>query len=154
MPSVQSYRYYGLILAVSLWLVLIVLAPWMKSLEIGWNNLVYALYTSVCHQTAERSFNLAGYPFAVCARCTGLYLGFWLGLLIIPNLKFLSLRLAKQPRIILIFMFPMALDLLFPSLNTHWTRLITGVLASFPVSVFVWWGIAQIGQPVFKRSHS
>jgi len=154
MPTVQTYRYYGLILAVSVWIGLVFLAPWLRAQEIGWNSLLYAFFTSICHQETVRSFHFAGYPLTVCARCTGLYIGFLIGLLVLPHLRTVSCRLAKRPRIILIFLAPMALDLMFPSLNTHWTRFITGALASFPVSVFVWWGIAQIGHPVFKRSHS
>ena len=38
-------------------------------------------YAPLCHQLARRSLELAGHPLAVCARCTGLYLGGLLGLL-------------------------------------------------------------------------
>lgn len=31
-----------------------------------------------CHQDPGRSFFLFGAPLSVCARCTGIYLGFWL----------------------------------------------------------------------------
>lgn len=30
----------------------------------------------VCHRIVERSFSVAGQPFPLCARCTGIYLGF------------------------------------------------------------------------------
>jgi uncharacterized membrane protein len=33
----------------------------------------YAAGSFVCHQIPARSFHLAGHPFAVCGRCTGLY---------------------------------------------------------------------------------
>ncbi|MBZ2166642.1 DUF2085 domain-containing protein [Methanobacterium sp. VT] len=29
----------------------------------------------ICHRIPERSFNIQGYYFPVCSRCTGLYLG-------------------------------------------------------------------------------
>jgi uncharacterized membrane protein len=35
----------------------------------------YAAGSVVCHQLPERSFEMAGAPIAVCARCLGLYLG-------------------------------------------------------------------------------
>ncbi|MDX1390259.1 MAG: DUF2085 domain-containing protein [Acidobacteriota bacterium] len=41
------------------------------------------LYAPVCHQLPERSLTIAGSPAAVCARCTGLYLGGTLGLLLV-----------------------------------------------------------------------
>lgn len=37
-------------------------------------------YRPVCHQIPHRSLALGGQPFAVCARCTGLYLGGAVGL--------------------------------------------------------------------------
>ncbi len=38
------------------------------------------VYAPLCHQMGERSLVLFGGPLAVCARCTGLYLGAVLGL--------------------------------------------------------------------------
>ena len=44
----------------------------------GWGAVswpLYAAFSWICHQRPERSWHLAGYPFAVCVRCLGLYLG-------------------------------------------------------------------------------
>jgi uncharacterized membrane protein len=38
-------------------------------------------YRPLCHQQASRSLMLADQPHAVCARCEGLYLGGFIGLL-------------------------------------------------------------------------
>jgi uncharacterized membrane protein len=43
---------------------------------------VYLAGHGICHQRPERSFVLAGQPMPVCARCTGLYAGGALGLLL------------------------------------------------------------------------
>ena len=43
---------------------------------------VHRVGALVCHQRPERSFLSNGRPFAVCARCTGLYLSGALGALI------------------------------------------------------------------------
>lgn len=59
------------------WVAAIVLAP----IAIGADNgaaracatVVYAAGSLVCHQLPARSFHVAGQPFAVCGRCTGLY---------------------------------------------------------------------------------
>jgi len=154
MPTVCSYRYYGLVLGVTLWLGSILLAPWLESQHQGAGGGIYAFFSTVCHQEPDRCFFFGGRPLAVCARCTGLYTGFWMGLLIIPHIPFLSSRLARRPRLILWFFLPMAVDLLLFGINTHWSRMITGAIASFPISVFVWWGLEQIRQPVIKRSLS
>jgi len=57
-------------------------APW---LELGAGGpgfisaLAYLAGRPICHQLAERSFCLAGVPLALCARCSGLVFGLWLG---------------------------------------------------------------------------
>ena len=42
---------------------------------------IYAAFAPLCHQTAERSWTVLGYPLAVCTRCFGFYCGvlgaFW-----------------------------------------------------------------------------
>jgi uncharacterized membrane protein len=35
----------------------------------------YVIGSRVCHQSAARSFTIAGAPLPVCARCTGIYAG-------------------------------------------------------------------------------
>ena len=54
--------------------------------------LAYLLFSPLCHQMSERSFHLCGYPLAVCHRCTGIYFGLFLGMLLPvgKSLQFLS----------------------------------------------------------------
>ena len=42
----------------------------------------YLPFSFICHQMPERSFTLLGHPLAVCHRCSGIYLGFFLGTLL------------------------------------------------------------------------
>ncbi len=78
-----------------------------------------------CHQLAERSFFIGGYQFPVCARCTGLPIG-WIAALPV----FLLLRPPLFTGLLLLV--PMLLDWglqalgVLPSTNAR--RLITGVL--------------------------
>jgi uncharacterized membrane protein len=44
--------------------------------------LAYFLFSPLCHQIPERSFHLYGHPLAVCHRCTGIYFGLFLGMLL------------------------------------------------------------------------
>jgi len=41
------------------------------------------LGSSVCHQKDERSFHFGIRKFPLCARCTGIYVGFFIGMIII-----------------------------------------------------------------------
>lgn len=42
----------------------------------------YLPFSFICHQMPERSFAILGHPLAVCHRCSGIYLGFFLGTLL------------------------------------------------------------------------
>lgn len=48
---------------------------------------VMAGFSTVCHQIADRSFHVHGVSLAVCHRCTGIYLGLWLAVLVYPLIK-------------------------------------------------------------------
>ena len=83
-----------------------------------------------CHQMPERSFFFKGYQFPVCARCTGMILGYFLSIL-------------TQPFILMNYLFlillctPMALDG-FIQLKTRYIsnnrkRFITGTLFGYGI---------------------
>jgi len=62
-------------------LVLLILMP-VISARLGMPvlaGLSYLVFTPFCHQLPDRSFHLLGVPLAVCARCTGIYLGIFIG---------------------------------------------------------------------------
>jgi uncharacterized membrane protein len=54
------------------WFLLVTFAP---ELPPALAAIVYAAGGLVCHQLPERSFHWHGAQLAVCARCTGIYLG-------------------------------------------------------------------------------
>jgi uncharacterized membrane protein len=54
------------------WFALVALAP---ELPAALAAVVYGAGSLVCHQLPERSFHWHGAQLAVCARCTGIYLG-------------------------------------------------------------------------------
>ena len=54
------------------WFALVVLAP---VAPVPLAAAVYGIGSLVCHQLSERSFHWHGAQLAVCARCTGIYLG-------------------------------------------------------------------------------
>ncbi|MEJ2110699.1 MAG: DUF2085 domain-containing protein [Acidobacteriota bacterium] len=87
------------------------------------SSAIYFLFSSVCHQIPERSFALDGFPFAVCHRCFGIYLGLAIGSLI--NFPFPSYRTCRIW--IAAASLPLFFDLVFP---------LTGMGNNVPVSRF------------------
>jgi uncharacterized membrane protein len=109
--------------------------------------LMYEIFAPVCHQIAERSFHLAGHPLAVCHRCFGFYVGFTLGLIVLPLLRPARDWLLEKPRRVLLFLAPTVIDWLLP-MNTPASRFLTGVLAAAPIAVLVWAAVGQLAQRV------
>jgi uncharacterized membrane protein len=102
---------YGLTAAGTLvWLAGIFLAPLLRSLDLRWAGLVYALYSPVCHQLPSRSLWAWGFPLAVCARCLGIYLGFGAGVAFYPVIRgFHRVRL-PETKAFLAFSAPIVID--------------------------------------------
>lgn len=60
----------------------VVAAPLLlRAAHPGAASLIYLCFAAVCHQLPGRSFHWLGYPLALCARCTGIFLGVWLATL-------------------------------------------------------------------------
>lgn len=86
---------------------------------------LHALF--LCHQLPERSFFFHGRQFPICARCTGIFIGYLLGI-------GYALIFGKIPSYIaLILILPLIIDGGFQHLrkweSTNIRRLITGMLA-------------------------
>ncbi|MFP4082754.1 MAG: DUF2085 domain-containing protein [Candidatus Aminicenantes bacterium] len=104
--------YFLSLLGIILWIVLIFLAPYLKSVSSPWHIFLYTLFAPICHQAPERSFFLCGYPLAVCARCLGIYSGFLAGTGVYPFLKgFSSLTMPKTINFLLLSL-PIGIDTL------------------------------------------
>jgi len=147
MGSRFSVRPYLLLLSgTTLWVCCLWLAPLGLSMgreEALW---LYFFYHPICHQLPGRSFFLWGFPLAVCQRCFGLYLGFWLGVLLLPVTRAFSTWIAARPRIALAFMAPMLIDVAWG--GSALTRFATGLLAAFPFSSLVWLALKQFKETI------
>ncbi|MEE2778858.1 MAG: DUF2085 domain-containing protein [Acidobacteriota bacterium] len=143
--SRRSPLYWGLAGGCLGWLTLVVTAPLGAAREWDGSGVLYWLFHSICHQLPERSFHVLGEPFAACHRCTGLYLGFTLGVAVWPSLIGLGDRLLARPRWILLFFVPLAVDVAIVS-NTAPTRFLTGLVAAFPAALFCLVALAQLGE--------
>jgi uncharacterized membrane protein len=105
-----------------------------------WISLMKLGATTGCHQMHERSFSIKGYQFPVCARCTGLGLGQFLGLALYP--LYIQCNLKTLLILDIIFIAMLGIDGLGQLkklwVSTNRRRFLTGLFCGFfAVSVVV-----------------
>jgi uncharacterized membrane protein len=116
---------------------------------------IYEIFGKFCHQLPERSLHLEGQQLAVCSRCTGLYFGFALSVLLYPLAR--SLKRVDTPRLLwlLVATVPIIVDwsLGITGLwaNTHLSRFLTGALFSTVAAVYVVPGLLDLGRSLGRR---
>ena len=117
---------------------------------------IYHSFKTLCHQLPERSFFIAGHQFAVCARCTGLYGGFALVLLLFPLIRSLHSNAVPQAKWLFLAAAPLAIDfsLTFFGIweNTHTSRLLTGMLLGGVTVFYVMPGILELAHRASRVS--
>src|SRR5258705_359816 len=113
-----------------------------------WALTIYRAFSYVCHQIPERSFFIAGHPFAVCSRCTGLYAGFAAATFAYPLVR--SLRQTEAPARKWLFLAaaPLAIDFAVGYFgiweNTHSSRFATGALLGAVAVFYVMPGLMDL----------
>jgi uncharacterized membrane protein len=114
----------------------------------GLASTVYLTFSHLCHQIPERSLFIAGSPFAVCSRCTGLYSGFMLATLVYPVVKSLRQTQAPARKWLFLAAAPMAIDFGLEILgvwhNTHFSRLASGALLGAVAVFYVMPGLMDL----------
>lgn len=109
---------------------------------------IYKGFSYLCHQLPDRSFHLAGHQFAVCSRCTGLYVGFALTTLAYPLIR--PIRTTTTPALIWLILatVPLLVDFSLGYFNiwanTHASRFITGALLSSVAVFFIIPGLIEL----------
>jgi len=120
----------------------------------GW---VRMAYTPVCHQLPARSLTVAGGLQAVCARCSGLYLGG------VGGLTFGALWLARsgrRPRLVwlAVAVAPTFIDAVLPWVGLpglpNVPRMLLGIFTGAVVASFLAVGIAELFRVKRNRTRS
>lgn len=110
---------------------------------------IYGAFATLCHQLPERSYFIDGHKLAVCSRCTGVYAGFALTLLLYPSIRSLKNPFTPRPSWLLLAALPLAIDFSVNFFgfwqNTHTSRLLTGALLGSAVVFYVMPGIIELG---------
>jgi uncharacterized membrane protein len=139
----QAWKVWTISLfAVFLWVLAIVLAPLAKAN--GFESLangIYKFFSPICHQISERSFHVEAHPFAVCARCFGVYFGLFFGFAIYPVLRKID-EIEPLPRFwLFLSMIPIAVDWSLGVFgiweNTHLSRFLTGLILGAACGIFI-----------------
>ena len=147
-------------LAVALYAGLPVLAPLLMA--VGWGvpaQVIYFVYSFLCHQLPERSFFIWGYPMAFCQRCLAMY-----GSLLVGGMLFPAVRHWLRPlpwKLYLLLNAPLAIDGLGQLLgfweSTPFRRALTGSLFGLS-SVWLCYpyveqGFADIRMDIVQKLH-
>ena len=137
-------------------LVAVIAAPLIQAQgHNGFASTIYKTFSYLCHQIPERSFHLAGHPFGVCSRCTGLYAGFAFATLAWPLVR--SLKRTDTPHIIWLLLsgVPLAIDFGLTYFgwweNNHFTRVTTGALFGAVAAIYVVPGLIELSVNARRR---
>ena len=144
------------VMATGVFVTLIVVAPLARANGFGsLSFVIYETFSHVCHQAPERSFFIAGHPFAVCARCTGLYLGFAVAVITYPLTTSLKRTRAPERRWLFMAAVPLAIDFSVGFLgiwdNTHSSRLLTGALLGAAAVFYIMPGLTELSMGRFGQ---
>lgn len=145
--------------------------PWLSPLAKASGHpllgeLLFRIYTPLCHQKPERSFFVCGHQLAFCHRCTAMYSG-----LVVAGLLFAALRRhipAAPLRLGAALLLPMLLDggthLIDDLLGTglrgggdeigtlnFWLRMITGALFAIAILITLY---PRLERDLAKSMHS
>ena len=118
---------------------------------------IYHAFSFLCHQIPERSFFIAEHQFAVCARCTGLYAGFTVGVLSYPLVRSLRQTAAPQRKWLFMAAAPLAIDFALGLFgiwnNTHFSRFSTGALLGAVAVFYVMPGLVDLSLRDWRGRH-
>ncbi|HZY10883.1 MAG TPA: DUF2085 domain-containing protein [Bacteroidota bacterium] len=127
----RSSPYIIIVSIIAFWCLLLILPSLLAVLGgpvSGMSEQLYRSFSKICHQYDSRSLHLFGYKLAVCARCSAIYFGFFIGVLLSPLLKRDQFSHARYWWVLAIL--PMVIDVLLDffgiSQSNTSTRLSTG----------------------------
>lgn len=136
------FVWIGFFLSVTFGIFLIIIAPIAEANHFtAFSSGIYQISSYICHQIPERSFFIAKHPFAVCARCFGIYFGLFVGSGCYPFLRPFE-KADPIPYFWLFWaMIPMAVDWSLGYFavweNTHFSRFLTGLILGAVCAIFI-----------------
>ncbi len=106
------------------------------------------LYAPVCHQIPERCFFIDGHPLPVCSRCTGLYIGFFLGMVFSPLLRGKRRRRVPDRKVLIVAAAPLILEVILSKAGIFdgglWVRFLSALPAALAASSLVFPALSEL----------
>jgi uncharacterized membrane protein len=127
-PSTYRFAFFSTLL----WCVSIVTPPIAQHLGLTTAaEMILGFFSRICHQIDSHSLHIFDTKFAVCARCTAIYTGFFLGVLFYP-LIFRRIGFLPISRIPVLTILPLLLDVFLSATGVHestgLSRILTGLV--------------------------
>ncbi|MBC7929362.1 MAG: DUF2085 domain-containing protein [Rubrivivax sp.] len=128
---------------------LILLAPLLHAWgALSMSQAIYSGFSAACHQESARAFHIEGFPLAVCARCTGLYVGALAGVLAYPLVRSVASREMPERMWLLLAAVPTAVDFALGFFgvwdNTHLSRFLTASLLGVVSTLYIVPGLVDL----------
>jgi uncharacterized membrane protein len=137
--NLSKTTYRVILFASFVWCLLIAAPPFADLFNaMMLRDSLYGFFSRTCHQLDSHSLHLFGAKFAVCARCTAIYFGFFISVALYP---FFSRRirtatragaLLRSPRLVLLSILPLLIDVCLSEIGVHestvLTRAVTGAI--------------------------
>ena len=146
-----QYAYIFILALTILWCFLFISVPLLReggSFSRRVSVLFTLFFSPVCHQIPDRSFHISGYPIAVCARCSGIYIGFLLGIIVYPFFQNLKKHVLPSNWILIIGIFPMVLEISLSKMRVIHSNLylisMSGLVIGSVMAFYVIPGIFQL----------
>jgi len=132
--------------------------PAIRSFPVPW-NFIYHFGDRWCHQRSDRSFEINGNQFPVCIRCSGIFFGIPIGILLSSRLKFQTRQ--NEARMLLIVFIVALLPIMIDGVgqgvglweSSNPVRFITGLLAGGLSSAVVMKSIELHQAHIAKPAH-
>jgi uncharacterized membrane protein len=154
--SRRPFIFWLIALSIALLLIFMIVAAPLAAANnySGFASTIYRAFGTLCHQLSDRSFFIEGHKLAVCARCTGLYAGFTLVLILYPLLRPLRSTTLPQVKWLFIAAAPLFIDVAVTFLsiweNTHRSRLLTGMLLGGVTVLYVMPGLVELSMRISR----
>lgn len=140
--QLQNKLLYGALLIIAGSLVVIGLGPGLFSyagIDTSWQ---YIFFEKLCHQDPIRSYSINQISMAVCARCLGIYVAFFAGLILLPFINvILGLNKKWKTSFVILAIALNGVDIGANALqfwqNTTESRLLLGIVFGFSIAVLI-----------------